>query len=639
MQDLSICIYTYIHTTIIIPTYPCSCICIYIYIFLCKGMDKKGHKKDAFMDMPYSNPYNVLLKRMNKNNPSITIHLGNQSVLTRTFPPVSEALLRYSDRLEIPLCDASAMGAWYFRQLEECIKDTFRAIFMISYIRDIFASSANLAIFHSDYLFPYIAETVSITDPDIHTTGDISDKEMSKENEKINEKIKRKNLIIQVIRKIFDSAVKTYICPLYNFDAVDKSNHTVIWRNGGVLVLMMDIVSDRRKLKKKKSPQDMDNPQPVNPNIDPGIELDTDLAQLPSQVTVGEDNLKNKKKGFIFSPAFIDKFQWEILKNCIKDSTVTSIVICTQSPILPLSTSPLPTEYTPPQKYYTPEGVPVLGGPIPKGEIIEFLPTANDLTIFFEFFFKWLLVESENLYCSGIYICIFICIYTCIYIYIYMYIYVNIYIYMYVYIYIYICICAYMYIHVLIYIYMYIYIYTYIYKHMLTYLYTHVYIGRSVSLVSSGNIAYTTIIQDISSGVKVNQFCIAGNYDKSNEVNDNHMNNQYNDANNNDNNNNNNNCNNNNNNNNSNNNDNDNDNKNNGGNNNNHNDNNDSNDGSDTQTNKALPPPLPSKDFILIGRIGRSEIQYKHSKNVDVLTTDSSWFGSDDSSPGGVRKV
>jgi hypothetical protein len=179
------------------------------------------------MNNSYSNPYDILMKIMDKNNPSITIHLGTQSVLTRTFPPVSAALLRYSDRLEIPLCDASAMGAWYFRQLEECIKDTFRAIFMISYIRDVFASSANLAIFHSDYLFPYITESVSVTDTDIRITGenleivDMFDK---------NEKIKRKNLIIQVIRKIFDAAVKAYICPLYNFNGVDKSNHAVIWR-------------------------------------------------------------------------------------------------------------------------------------------------------------------------------------------------------------------------------------------------------------------------------------------------------------------------------------------------------------------------------------------------------------------------
>lgn len=187
----------------------------------------KGKNKDHSLNDSYSNPYDILLKKMDKNNPSITIHLGTQSVLTRTFPPVSAALLRYSDRLEIPLCDASAMGAWYFKQLEECIKDTFRAMFMISYIRDVFASSANLAIFHSDYLFPYITESVSITDTDIRITG---------ENPKIedmfvkNEIIKRKNLIIQVIRKIFDSAVKAYICPLYSYNALDRSNHAVIWR-------------------------------------------------------------------------------------------------------------------------------------------------------------------------------------------------------------------------------------------------------------------------------------------------------------------------------------------------------------------------------------------------------------------------
>jgi hypothetical protein len=60
-----------------------------------------------------------------------------------------------------------------------------------------------------------------------------------------------------------------------------------LYRNGGVLVLMLDIVSDRRKLKKKKSPQDIDIPQPVITDTNPSLELDTDSVQLPSQATVG----------------------------------------------------------------------------------------------------------------------------------------------------------------------------------------------------------------------------------------------------------------------------------------------------------------------------------------------------------------
>ena len=47
----------------------------------------------------------------NANNSStLTVHLGAQSVLTRTFPVVAEALIALGERLELPLSDASAVG-------------------------------------------------------------------------------------------------------------------------------------------------------------------------------------------------------------------------------------------------------------------------------------------------------------------------------------------------------------------------------------------------------------------------------------------------------------------------------------------------------------------------------------------------
>ena len=47
----------------------------------------------------------------NTNNSStLTVHLGAQSVLTRTFPLVAEALIELGERLELPLSDASAVG-------------------------------------------------------------------------------------------------------------------------------------------------------------------------------------------------------------------------------------------------------------------------------------------------------------------------------------------------------------------------------------------------------------------------------------------------------------------------------------------------------------------------------------------------
>jgi hypothetical protein len=74
---------------------------------------------------------------------------------------------------------------------------------------------------------------------------------------------------------------------VYIYKFSNTYTNIFLYRNGGVLVLMLDIVSDRRKLKKKKSPQDIDTPQPVITDTNPGLEMDTDSAQLPSQSTVG----------------------------------------------------------------------------------------------------------------------------------------------------------------------------------------------------------------------------------------------------------------------------------------------------------------------------------------------------------------
>ena len=70
-------------------------------------------------------------------------------------------------------------------------------------------------------------------------------------------------------------------------------------------------------------------------------------------------------------------------------STLVSIsVICTQSPILPLTCGPIPIEFNPPKE-------------IPKGEIIEFNPIESDLKLFFEHFLEWLKPQSTALTMSS----------------------------------------------------------------------------------------------------------------------------------------------------------------------------------------------------------------------------------------------
>jgi hypothetical protein len=46
---------------------------------------------------------------------SAVLHLGNQSILARYFSELIEPFIELTRRLELPIRDASAVGAWYVR--------------------------------------------------------------------------------------------------------------------------------------------------------------------------------------------------------------------------------------------------------------------------------------------------------------------------------------------------------------------------------------------------------------------------------------------------------------------------------------------------------------------------------------------
>lgn len=54
--------------------------------------------------------YGRISNMSHQNHANLTIHLGTHSVPTHLFPRIAEALCDYSERLEVPLCDASALG-------------------------------------------------------------------------------------------------------------------------------------------------------------------------------------------------------------------------------------------------------------------------------------------------------------------------------------------------------------------------------------------------------------------------------------------------------------------------------------------------------------------------------------------------
>ena len=68
---------------------------------------------------------------------------------------------------------------------------------------------------------------------------------------------------------------------------------------------------------------------------------------------------------------------------CHTSVAVPQIVICSQTPLVPLSTRPVPTAYHPPAS-------------LPKGHIVEFAPTEDDLSMFFTFWSEWLSAKTPN---------------------------------------------------------------------------------------------------------------------------------------------------------------------------------------------------------------------------------------------------
>ena len=53
-----------------------------------------------------------------------------------------------------------AASAWYFKQFEECVRDTVRAVMMLPPVRSALSHGCHLPVFHSDYLFPYSLPSV-----------------------------------------------------------------------------------------------------------------------------------------------------------------------------------------------------------------------------------------------------------------------------------------------------------------------------------------------------------------------------------------------------------------------------------------------------------------------------------------------
>jgi hypothetical protein len=268
----------------------------------------------------------------------VVFHLGAQTFLTTFFSKLLDVLLQAGKKLIIPLSNASGVKAMYFKEMEEIIKDVFRLIWSIPTLKDALCIGSHIPIFHSDYLVP------------------LPDKYKKLKEFKVKESAEYK--IINVIRKLYEHELNSYICPLYNFSK-ENDNHTKIWRCSSCVVVTLDIVTDRKKLKVKKTKED---------------DVEGGGGKEKSKESKSKED-KSKKTLKSFSLGFLDKNQWQILQEIAMDKSITHLVICTQLPFIPLTAVK--------KKFKEPKE-------LEKGTILEWSPTVDDLNVFFQFWISWI---------------------------------------------------------------------------------------------------------------------------------------------------------------------------------------------------------------------------------------------------------
>lgn len=281
---------------------------------------------------------------------AVVFHLGAVSMLSQCWNGLIHAMLDHARRLEIPLRDASTIGQWYFKQIEQVVKDTFRLFWSTPVVQNVLSHTSNVPIYHSQYLLP-----LSVLDDKIEAARIASSEE--------------DNMLLQLVRRIFETHLQAYMCRLYGWES-GASNHYISWQSNSLVTICLDIGSGRRKVK-KKGEADPDDPDDAPAPASAAASAGTSTKKSKSDAK-GEAKADAKDP---FSLGFIDRAQWKNIRALVLDRTVTHIVIFTERPILSLTHIP--------RDFKNPESV-------PKGEILDWKPTSQDLETFFKFWFDWL---------------------------------------------------------------------------------------------------------------------------------------------------------------------------------------------------------------------------------------------------------
>ncbi len=319
-------------------------------------------------------------------------HIGGISALSHHWRGLIGAMITHARRLEIPLREASTVGQWYFKQIEQVVKDTFRLFWSTPVVQEVLSHTSNIPVYQSQYLLP-----LSVLDDQIEATRIASSEEDA--------------MLLQLVRRVFESHLQAYLSRLYGFE-IGASHHFISWRSNSLVTIGLDNVSGRRKIKKKGEAEEGDGEDDAPAEMAPASAGKSSKASRNIEKTDAKDP---------FSLGFIDRAQWKNVRALVLDKTITHVVILTEQPILSLAH--LTREFNPPES-------------VAKGEVLQWSPTAQDLEIFLKFWFDWLAMFQSGEVSS----------------------------------------C------------------------------------RSVLLVSASKVPYSTLIQDLKTGLKIQQMCV-GEYD------------------------------------------------------------------------------------------------------------------------------
>ena len=274
--------------------------------------------------------------RLPGNSTAAVFHIGSYSIVCSYIDAVINALVNYTRKLKLPVRDSTLVQAYYFKQLDEVIKDTFRFVSNMQCVKEVFSVGSHVPLYHSDYLLPLSKVNSAISHSITESFDDLK--------------------LFQILQKVFSSHIHGYISSLYGYSPSQStsSGHFNAWRFQTTVVVNVDIASGRAKVKK-------------------GAEGDmpADSKQASSGTAAAGDG-KDKS----FSYGFLDRMQWKRLREISLDNTIIYLVIASEKPVIPCTA--IPDEIAPPPSE------------LAKGEILPWAPTTGDLRIFFQFWFDWL---------------------------------------------------------------------------------------------------------------------------------------------------------------------------------------------------------------------------------------------------------